>query len=199
MIKAEAAVRSEVYFWLSTLYASELSSEQIERFFDTSQDTDWVRVLKHDDTLSPLYNQLLDSLNTKRYKFGALDLASEFCQLFLGDSTAPYSTTDGDGHNPIFNQSYSQLLSKLHESYEGRVSESPEPADHLSLQLAYIGHIVRLPEAGPNMITHFVNDQVLNWLPAFVDEIEKANISQFYTALAALTLEWVQSEINQLP
>jgi len=199
MIKSEAAVRSEVYFWLSTLYASELSSEQIESFFDASQDSDWMQLLKHDDRLGPLYHQLLESLNDKRYKFGALDLASEFCQLFLGDSTAPYSTSDGDGHNPIFNQSYSQLLSKLHESYEGRVSESPEPADHLSLQLAYVGHIVRLPEAGPNMISSFLREQVMNWLPAFTEEIEKANISKFYSALAALTLEWIKAEVNQTP
>ena len=81
--------------------------------------------------------------------------------------------------------------------YNGSEVEPPEPADHLSLQLAYLGHIVRLPEASTAMTTKFMRNQVLNWLPTFAEEINNANVSDFYSALAKLTVAWLETDLKQ--
>ncbi len=196
MIKAEAVVRSEIYFWLSALYASELSSEQIESYFADGGKQTSMSHLANEPMLAPLYQDLLDALNDKRYKFGALDLASEFCQLFLGDSTAPYADRTNGACNPVFEHSYRKLTTQLDSLYRGAAVEPPEPADHLSLQLAYLGHIVRLPEASNSMTERFMREQVLSWLPTFADEIASTNLSRFYAALSALTVAWLQHDLS---
>lgn len=197
MIKAETVVRSEIYFWLSAIYASELNSEQIESYFtDDAQQTS-LQHMASEPHLAPLFANLLDALNEKRYKFGALDLASEFCQLFLGDSTAPYANRGSMSCNPLFEQSFQRLTTQINLLYNGSEVEPPEPADHLSLQLAYLGHIVRLPEASTAMTTKFMRHQVLNWLPTFAEEINNANVSNFYSALAKLTVAWLETDLKQ--
>lgn len=145
-----------------------------------------------------------------------LELAADFCGLFLVDgrtSVSPYagqyianelssSLSNGDTISgkkkadkiQIFGELHQQMTEFLTNSNMQIHSDFPEPADHLAVMLAYLGHLC-LSTSVDNQIS-FIETYLMTWLANFTQQVKKHDAGTFYAAVAELTLEWIKLELS---
>ena len=71
-------------------------------------------------------------------------------------------------------------------------SEFPEPSDHIAVILAYVAHQACACDDSTQL--SFIRQYLHAWLPRFVDRLTSVDTGQFYSAIAHLTLAWVESD-----
>jgi TorA-specific chaperone len=200
--------RSMVYKLLSSLFAKELDQQLLQEL-TASQAQAFFTQLASDplfsqdiETINSMLNSTLNSVNTDH---ALLELAADYCGLFLvgtKHSASPYASLYlNDAHAVkddvlLFGEQHQQMQTYLQQSQLAVQSEFPEPADHIAVILAYVAH--QACASDDNTQLSFISQYLHAWLPRFVDKLTSVDTGKFYSAIAHLTLAWVESDCEAL-
>jgi len=211
-IAIENQARAVVYEFLSSLFAKELDESFIKKL-TTVQGREFLSSLALEPTLTVSINTIANKLMTLNTEQARLELAADFCGLFLIDGKACASPYAGQyikddlskidtGPNIkksdralVFGELHQLMMTYLEKSNIQISSDFPEPADHIAVILAYLAHL-SLHASHVNQV-NFINVYVLSWLNDFTKQVKLHDQSGFYNAVAELTLQWVKLDIKQ--
>ena len=194
--------RGKVYTLLSDLFAREIDSQTLQRLTSPEAQA-FFDLLAADPLLAPAVKQLrqtLDSLNSER---DLLELAADYCSLFLVDgkqSANPYASLylsqTEQASTLLFGEQHQSMLETLAQSQLQLHKDFPEPADHIAVILAYVAHQACQRDDASQLA--FIAPNLNTWVAGFAQQVAKVDKGRFYGALAQLTALWVQTDCEAL-
>jgi TorA-specific chaperone len=214
-LSQENQARATVYNFLSSLFAKEVTSDVVTQL-TSAQGQDFLNSL----ALEPVFSDYINDINTELAKLNSetalLELAADFCGLFLVDGRTSVSPYAGQYLNAELKNEHSQesgnkrkmertqLFGELHQHMTAFLtynqlqvhSKFPEPGDHIAVILAYTAHLCTTakPEEQLNFIKHYLT----SWIADFTQQINKHDHNLFYRTVAGLTQQWLQMEVEDL-
>ncbi|MEF1291388.1 molecular chaperone TorD, partial [Vibrio sp. M260118] len=144
-IKAFNEKRAEIYWWLSSLYANELTEENLQQY-QSEQIRSFLSGLGENAELKPAIDRVIDALNRLMDREDAqLELAADFCELFLKsdrDSALPYASMY-IGDSGLLNDKPAKEMEELMKQHGVAVdAKLNEPADHIAIELDLLGNLI---------------------------------------------------------
>lgn len=219
----ESQARALVYNFLSSLFAKEVTSDLVTQLTST-QGQSFLNSLALEPSLTVSLNEINAKLNTLNSKELLLELAADFCGLFLVDGRTCASPYAGQYSSDCLLDEVSdelenaargevggkkkkekiQIFGELHQKMTEFLTENklqvhsdfPEPADHIAVILAYIAHLCVTTEHREQLI--FINRYLMTWINEFTQQVNKHEHGVFYSSVANLTLKWLEIEIKDL-
>lgn len=215
----ENQARAIVYNFLSSLLAKEVTGDLVTQL-TSAQGQSFLNSLALEPSLSVSVNEINAKLGTLNSKESILELAADFCGLFLVDgrtSVSPYagqylgSDPNSEANNEVTNKlgaknkrERSQLFGDYHQQMTEFLtnnklqihSDFPEPGDHISVILSYIAHLCVSVESKD--LLKFINCYLMPWVSDFTEEVNKYDHGLFYKAVASLMLEWLNIDTEYL-
>jgi TorA-specific chaperone len=193
--------RASLYWWFATLLTHELTAEQLAHYQTDSDGRALLLSLGQDETLAPAVNQMLAALNKLvLMSRPELELAADFSQLFLTDSKAgapPYASVYHSKSGLLFQQPHHDMQAALNAQGLAIDSHFNEPADHIAIQLDYLGNLImREGEQSNEKQLEFIQTQIMTWLPSWVNATAKVHNSGFYQGVAQLLLAFLKQDIS---
>ncbi|MGF1702603.1 molecular chaperone TorD [Photobacterium makurazakiensis] len=196
--------RAEIYWWMSSLFARELTEQDIEQYQSGDMVT-FLSGLAMTAELKQPVDQLRDALKRLEEREDAqLELAADFCGLFLStpkSGALPYASMYV-GESGLLNDKPAQDMNKLMDEYDiAQRKEFNEPADHLAVELDFMGNLIIMAnqkkseqEAESLMQAQlkFINTMLLNWLPTFAKAAKSRDNFGFYAAAANVLVAFCQ-------
>lgn len=198
-----AEKRASIYWWFSTLFASEMTDEQLQAYRSEEGRT-FLQGLADSGLASEV-----EALQQALHPLVAMDqprleLAADFAQCFLVDqkrSALPYASVYLSDGGLLMQQPHTEMLELL--KAEGlAVSEGlNEPADHLAVMLDYLGNLciqgVNCGSETERGVLHekqlsFIEHQLMSWVPSFVARAQQLKQTFFYPKVAQLLLTYLQ-------
>lgn len=194
-IKLAFIGRAEIYQWLSSLFALELTELQMSAYQQGGIDS-LLQFFKgyglesEAERLKSAINawQLLDSPK--------LELAADFASLFLLDGkhgALPYASHYLESDGNLYGNAESLMREFLEESGLELHKNFKEPADHLAVFLALLARWNRQKIEGGDLKEvakeqqMFIQETLLGWVPAFAEKVKEVSVvSDFYPAVVAL-------------
>ncbi|BDM65482.1 chaperone protein TorD [Shewanella sp. NFH-SH190041] len=200
MDKEMNQARSLVYSLLSSLFAREVSSIRQQELTSPEALEFWA-MLSQDPELAPQVQLLLATLTQMTNERQRLELAADFCGLFLvGDrnNASPYASLylSDEADPTIFGEQHHQMCDFLRQSKLQVQGDFKEPADHLAVMLAYMAQLCT--NTNNDVQLSFLTTCINSWLARFVARVDSNDPGQFYRALAQLTLKWTQADTEAL-
>lgn len=190
--KSEMEPRAQLYSLLARLYRVEVDAPLLDALKVLSFPT------AANETLAEGYSML--SAYLKNCGEDVLDdLAVDYATVFLAAGSA-----DGQAAIPCESIYTSPKKIFMQEAWEdvcriyaekgltkgSKYSDLME--DHLALELEFMSELVKRRD--PAAEKTFVENHLLNWLPAFVSDVDKYARVDFYKAVARITLGFLQME-----
>jgi len=214
-VNQESQARAIVYNFLSSLFAKEVTADLVAQL-TSEQGQGFLNSLALEPNLSAAVTEIKAKLTTLNAKEPLLELAADFCGLFLVDSrtsVSPYAgqylsakpsdaTSNKSGsfkkkdRIEIFGELHQQMTEFLTENKLQIHSDFPEPGDHIAVILAYIAHLCVTAEHKEQL--SFINRYLMTWLRDFTQQVTKHDHGLFYGAVADLTLQWLQMDVEDL-
>ncbi|CAM3603326.1 molecular chaperone TorD [Vibrio aquimaris] len=202
--------RAEIYWWLSSLFAKELSAEILEEYH-SPQIRSFLTALGQNEQLRPCTDKLINALNRMLDRNNAqLELAADFCNLFLKsdkDSALPYASIY-IGDSGLLNDVPATEMENLMYQYQIEVNKNlNEPADHIAVELDFLGHLIicsnklMQPEAMETSMqkqAQFIETHLLSWIPSFVNKCLKLDNFGFYASVTEVTLAFIKQDYSYL-
>lgn len=207
--------RSEIYWWLSTTLATELTEEQMQQYQSTEIQA-FLQGLAQSPQLTASIEKLISSLAAANLRNDArLALCADFADVFLGNSKSsapPYESvfTSEEGH--LMQEAYQQMTALLSEHNININEKYSEPADHIAIQLDFMGNLVLMTlnseteaEIRQSFAKQhdFIQQHLLNWLPDFEMKVKSCDKFGFYAAVVELLLafaqldsDWLETELD---
>lgn len=190
--------RAEIYWWMSSLLARELTTEDLEEYNGGEMLT-FLSGLGMTPELKEPVEAFRDALNRLKTREDAqLELAADFCGLFLStpkSGALPYASMYV-GESGLLNDKPAQDMNKLMEKFDiAQRKEFNEPADHIAVELDFMGNLIILAnqqeseeqaEAIMQEQQQFIDTMLLNWLPAFAKQCKERDQFGFYAAAVNL-------------
>ncbi len=211
--KQEAEARAAIYWWLSTVFATELEPKQLSAYFGAEGQAfldGLARALPGDGEPGPVA-RLKNALATLApMAQPQLELAADFAQAFLGDnrsSALPYASIYLSQEGLLFQQPHQEMLALLRAQGLAVTEQYREPADHLAIMLDYLGNqVLRLVEAATpeerkrlrQEQLAFIEERLLTWVPAFRQRCERVPGCGFYPAVATYLEAFLLAERDDL-
>jgi len=215
-ISEEREARAVVYNFLSSLFAKEVTSDLVAQLTST-QGQSFLNSLALEPSLSASVNEINTKLASLNNEEALLELAADFCGLFLVDgrtSVSPYagqyvsakksaepSVETGSRSKKDKIQIFGELHQKMTEFLTDNKlqihSDFPEPGDHIAVILAYIAHLCVTAE--PKEQGHFIKCYLMTWLSDFTQQVNEHDHGLFYCYVADLTLAWLNVDTEFLP
>lgn len=216
-LSEERQARAIVYNLLSSLFAKEVTADLVAQL-TSPQGQSFLTALALEPSLSEPINEINAKLIMLNSKEALLELAADFCGLFLVDgrtSVSPYAgqyhsaKKSGEQTEKLSNGPSSQkkenrveLFGELHQKMTEFLTENklqihsdfPEPGDHIAVILAYVAHLCGTNEYKEQQT--FIKRYVISWLGDFTQQIKTHDPSCFYSALAELTSEWIKLDMK---
>ena len=202
--------RAELYWWFSTLFAAELSDEQIAEY-----DTYDVRsFLKSLSTLDPMreavaeLNEAIARLLVRTDR--QLELAADFAGLFLVDpkqGALPYESLYRGEAKLLMQAPMAEMQTRLDRLGINVSDKYKEPADHLAIELDLMGNlIIRAAEAKSAAERErwldeqeaLLHGHLLGWFDKFESACRAADRFGFYGASAHLLGVFLKMDANYL-
>ncbi len=209
-IKAFNEKRAEIYWWLSSLYANELTEENLQQY-QSEQIRSFLSGLGENAELKPAIDRVIDALNRLMDREDAqLELAADFCELFLKsdrDSALPYASMY-IGESGLLNDKPAKEMEELMKQHGVAVdAKLNEPADHIAIELDLLGNLIvrsneleqerHLEEAFAEQ-EKFIRQYILSWTPQFAQKCQKLDNFGFYSAIASLTVAFLELDCHYL-
>lgn len=215
----ENQARAIVYNFLSSLFAKEVTGDLVTQL-TSEQGQSFLNSLALEPSLSVSVNEINAKLGTLNSKESILELAADFCGLFLVDgrtSVSPYAgqyikeVPSGELSNAVSNDAIgksnkdkTQLFGEIHHQITEFLtnnklqihSDFPEPGDHISVILSYIAHLCVSVESKDQL--KFINCYLMTWVSDFTEQVKKYDHGLFYSAVVDLTIEWLKIDIEYL-
>lgn len=208
MDKALIETRATVIWWFATLFGQELSKEQFAALSGEEGQHLFDYLAQFDD-LAPEVVKLKHSLTKlNKNELPHLECAVEFSQIFLSDfktGAPPYASVYCSKDGLMFQEPHTHMTNLLQSKGLSVEQGFKEPADHLAIELDYLGNLVIASLNQPidaHMVDEqqtFIDDVLLSWLPSFANKISnQSNDSGFYSAASRLLLNYLQIESSWL-
>ncbi len=206
-VSQESQARAIVYNLLSSLFAKEVTAELVEQL-TSEQGQSFLNTLALEPSLSPSINEINGKLSQLNSKESLLELAADFCGLFLVDGrtcASPYAGQYlGADKNVKKKSDRPQIFGELHQKMTEFLTENklqihsdfPEPGDHIAVILAYVAHLC-VTASTKEQLT-FIDSYLLSWLGDFTEQVNKHDNDNFYSAVANLTLQWLTIDMEAL-
>ncbi|MCK6261959.1 molecular chaperone TorD [Vibrio sp. ZSDE26] len=202
--------RAEIYWWLSSLFAKELTDKDLAQY-QTPQIRSFLTGLGENSTLKPSIDKFVDALNRLLDREDAqLELSADFCDLFLKsdkDSALPYASMY-IGKSGLLNDTPAKDVAELMAKHGVAVEESlNEPADHLAVELDFLGNLIirsneleqekHLDEALIEQ-QQFINKYLLSWTPQFNEKCQQLDEFGFYSSVSELLCAFLELDCRYL-
>lgn len=209
-IKAFNEKRAEIYWWLSSLFAKELTEESLQQYH-SAEIRSFLTGLGENPHLKPAIDKLVDALNRLIDREDAqLELAADFCDLFLKsdkDSALPYASIY-IGKSGLLNDQPAADMEKLMTEHGIEVDKGlNEPADHLAIELDFLGNLIirsneleqeRHMEDAFIEQEEFIQQHLLSWVPQFSKKCEALDEFGFYSATSLLLIAFLELDCAYL-
>lgn len=222
-ISQESQARAIVYNFLSSLFAKEVTSDLVAQL-TSDQGQSFLNSLAFEPNLSASINEIKAKLAKLSSQALLLELAADFCGLFLVDgrtSVSPYagqylsaelgeepreklSNAANSESNSKRKTNKIQMFGELHQQMSEFLTDNklqihsdfPEPGDHIAVILAYIAHLCVTSDSEQQL--NFINRYLMTWLGDFTQRVNKHDLGLFYCYVADLTLEWLKVDTEFL-
>ena len=196
--------RAEIYWWMSSLFARELSEADLHEYHGGEMYTFLSGLGMTEELKAPVDNFRAAITKSNARSDEQLELAADFCGLFLStpkSGALPYASMYV-GKTGLLNDKPAQEMHELMASFDiAQRKEFNEPADHLAIELDFMGNLIILGnqqqteeqrEALMQSQLSFINTMLLNWLPLFTKECQLRDQFGFYAAAANLLLAFCE-------
>ncbi len=206
----ENQARAIVYNFLSSLFAKEVTADLVTQLTST-QGQSFLNSLALEPSLSAPVNEIntkLATLAKLNNEESLLELAADFCGLFLVDgrtSVSPYagqylgadkSSKKKSDRPQVFGELHQKMTAFLTDNKLQIHSDFPEPGDHIAVILAYIAHLCVTVNTKEQLT--FIDSYLMSWFSDFTEQVNKYDNDSFYSAVANLTLQWLQIDMEDL-
>ncbi len=209
-IKAFNEKRAEIYWWLSGIFSSELSTRELAQY-ETPAIHEFLAGLGENPQLSQPVNALNKVLKTLLSKENPqVLLAESFYNLFLKCdqfSVLPYASLYIEKAQ-LKGKTPAQAITELMEKNGVHVQEiTDEPYDHIAVELDFLGHlIIRSNELEKNVHMEaalrfqadYIRQHLLNWIPIFSEQCKAQDQLGFYAAVCALLVAFLELDLTYL-
>lgn len=209
-IKAFNEKRAEIYWWLSSLLARELTQEGLEQYH-SAEIRSFLSGLGENESLKPAVTKVVDALNRLLDRDDAqLELAADFCDLFLKsdkDSALPYASMY-IGKSGLLDDKPAREIEALMQTRGITVDKNlNEPADHIAIELDFLGNLIILSNKLENESElnsaleeqeHFIQQHLLSWAPQFSEKCQKLDKFGFYAAIVQLLVSFLELDCRYL-
>jgi len=207
MVKPVSEARSSVYRLLASLFARELSEENIHGFqrgnagqllnaLETVPEC--VAIIRH---LKTFFSNITDTKQT------GMDLAESYAWNFHGAggprSSPLYASVYLSKSKATHQETEQALRGLLHEQKLSSTNSEQEPYDHLSVILEFVAWLdemegdVRLRDSVQKLRHEVIEKYLLSWLPIFTGRCTNADRLGFYSGLAKATLTFIEADYKQ--
>ncbi|WP_299015401.1 molecular chaperone TorD [uncultured Photobacterium sp.] len=190
--------RAEIYWWMSSLLARELTAEDMEKYHGGEMYT-FLSGLGMTAELKQPVEEFRDAINRLKTREDAqLELAADFCGLFLStpkSGALPYASMYV-GESGLLNDKPAQDMLEWMEKYDiAQRKEFNEPADHIAVELDFMGNLSILANQQEDQTKaeevmqaqqQFIETMLMNWLPAFAKDCNERDKFGFYSAAVNL-------------
>lgn len=213
----DAEARAGIYWWLSTLFAQELTAEQLRSYLAPQGQT-FLDGLSEAIPESVSETDSAGALTRLKSALAALqlmaqphlELAADFAQSFLGDnrtSALPYASVYLSDNGMLFESPHDDMLALLSTQGLAVTDQFKEPADHLAIMLDYLGNLVlsqleAQTDAARKALYQeqltFIERHLLTWVPAFNQRCQGITGTGFYAAVADLLCNHLDAERTYL-
>ncbi|WP_394152740.1 molecular chaperone TorD [Vibrio maritimus] len=209
-IKAFNEQRAEIYWWLSSLFAAELTDDELNKYH-SPEIRSFLSGLGENPSLKEPIQVFTESLNRLQVREDAqLELSADFCDLFLKSDkhgALPYASMY-IGKSGLLNDQPAQDMADLLAKHNVAVNKDlNEPADHLAIELDFLGNLIIRSneleaEAHMNDALHeqaeFIKNYLMTWLPQFVAKCQTNDEFGFYASAAKLLEAFCQLDYTYL-
>ncbi len=209
-IKAFNEQRAEIYWWLSSLLSKELTQQELDNYH-TPEIRSFLSGLGENETLAPAVEKLVDALNRLQDRDDAqLELSADFCQAFLAtdkSSALPYASIYLTKEKNLNGKPAEEMAALMTEHHVSVGSEFNEPADHIAIELDFMGHLViksneleqqaHMEEALAKQ-GEFLDQHVLTWIPQFSERCNQVDDFGFYSSLCELVVRFCELDLQYL-
>ncbi|MGF1692900.1 molecular chaperone TorD [Photobacterium kagoshimensis] len=199
--------RAEIYWWMSSLLARELTNEDLDQYYGGEMYT-FLSGLGMTEELKAPVEAFREAITRVQGREGAqLELAADFCGLFLStpkSGALPYASMY-IGESGLLNDKPAQEMNALFSQYEiAQRKEFNEPADHIAIELDFLGNLIILAnqqddeekrEEAMQAQLSFMNEHLMTWLPQFAKECNTRDKFGFYAAAVNLLLAFCQLDV----
>ncbi|MEZ9232576.1 molecular chaperone TorD [Vibrio amylolyticus] len=209
-IKTFNEKRAEIYWWLSSLFAKELTEQDLVQYH-TPEIRSFLSGLGENETLNASVAHLIDALNRLQDREDAqLELSADFCDLFLKsekDSALPYASMY-IGQSGLLNDTPAKDVADLMAKHGVSVQEAlNEPADHLAIELDFLGNLIIRSnelEQEKQMDDAFIEQEqfitihLLSWVPQFNEKCQQLDEFGFYASVSELLCAFLKLDSRYL-
>jgi len=209
-IKAFNEKRAEIYWWLSSLLAKELTQENIDQYH-SAEIRSFLTGLGENESLKPAVEKLTDALNRLMDREDAqLELAADFCDLFLKsdkDSALPYASMY-IGKSGLLNDTPAKEMLELMTEHGFAIDENlNEPADHIAIELDFLGNLIIRSneldqeaelESALEQQESIIRQYLLSWTPKFSAKCQSFDEFGFYAAVVMLMVAFLELDCSYL-
>ncbi|WP_165311677.1 molecular chaperone TorD [Vibrio ziniensis] len=209
-IKAFNEKRAEIYWWLSGLFACELSSQDLSHY-SSPEIYNFLAGLSENDHLAVSTHKLCATLKQLlKHEDAQVQIANSFYNLFLkcdGNSALPYASLYID-KSKMNNKTPAQAIAELMEQNGVHVQEQTnESYDHLAIELDFLGHLIirsnelekeaRMEQA-LKFQADYIRHHLLNWIPDFSFDCASKDKLGFYSSISVLLVAFLELDLNYL-
>ena len=199
-----AEKRASLYWWFATVFAAELNAQQIA-VYSKPETADYLQALAEEAHLQAGVKELQSAIGELNFiDEQHLELAADFASLFLTgerSGATPCASVYLSQGGLMFQQPHEQMLDLLEASGLAVDDEFREPADHIAIQLDYLGNLVMKTVAakdGPaakktlEEQLAFIEQHLLSWVLQFCDRCQRIRTKTgFYQATARLLVDYL--------
>jgi TorA-specific chaperone len=209
-LKAFNEQRAEIYWWLSSLFAKELTEQELAKYH-SAEIRSFLTGLGQNETLNKPIEQLISSLNQLQDRQDAqLELSADFCDLFLKTDkhgALPYASMY-IGQSGLLNDAPAQEMADLLKEHNVAVDENlNEPADHIAIELDFLGNLIIRSNELESIVhmeealryqANFIESTLLTWLPQFTERCKAQDEFGFYAAVSTVLLAFCHIDLQYL-
>ena len=193
-----AIARKNMYSFLSNLYLFEIDEKQLLAL----KQMEFPKEGTNEELLEG-YKEIASYLSEKEANQDTLDeLAVDYARIFLsagvaqGKAAFPYESVYTRKQHLIMQEAGSSAAALYaKKGLEPRKDMYRIPEDHIGLLLEYMG---RICDEDVNEQKEFLQYHLINWVPAFVQDVLKYSSVGFYRGLAKLTKGFLTMEADYL-
>ncbi|KGJ91082.1 molecular chaperone TorD [Thalassotalea sp. ND16A] len=193
------SARAMFYGLLSSLFAKEVERDLLSELM-SEQGQVFLQHLANEDSFQPHIGVLNDKLKSLSSERDLLELAADFCGLFLVSgkhSASPYAGQYLEKDSAeLFGEYHQSMVNFLTEHEMQLHSDFPEPADHIAVIFAYLSYLCSNASRAEQL--SFIDNYLLTWVESFAQQVQQHDQQGFYSALASLSRAWLEFDRENL-
>lgn len=202
--------RAELYWWFATLFAAELSDEQIAEY-DSYDVRSFLKSLSTLDPMRDAVAELNDAIARLLVRPDRQQaLATDFAGLFLGDpqqGALPYESLYRGEGGLLMQGPMMQMQARLTRLGISVSDKYQEPEDHLAIELDLMGNLIiraaeaRTADERARWLAEqdgLLHEQLLGWFSRFEQACRAKDSFGFYGACARLLGVFLLMDANYL-